>query len=86
MTYIKIGDILKMFYDGPKNDFERMALFTDDLMKETARKMQEALAQFAETGEYSDYLVVKSNFENITKYMNSRDGFMTHNPDRSSRY
>lgn len=87
MSHINIVDILSIFQkDGIKaNEFERMAIFNDGTMKESAHKMQEALSKFIETGDYSDYLVVKSNFEYVTKHLNSRDSYVTHNPDRSSR-
>lgn len=87
MSHINIVNILSLFEkDGMSaNEFERMAIFNDSSMKESAQKMQVALSKFIETGDFGDYLVVKSNFELITKYLNSRDSYVTHNPDRSSR-
>lgn len=87
MSHINIVDILSLFEkDGINaNEFERMAIFNDASMKEAAQKMQVALSKFIETGDYGDYLVVKGNFEYITKHLNSRDSYVTHNPDRSSR-
>jgi hypothetical protein len=86
MDTIAVSKILSMFSEGSKNDFERMAMFSDDQMIVTAKKMQDELTKFIESGDYRDYLSIKNSFENITRYMNSRDAFVTHNPDRGSRY
>ena len=64
-----------------QNDFERMAIFTDGFMHEKIKELREAVENF--TGEYSEYLAVARNFEDMTKYMNARDSYITHNPDRS---
>lgn len=83
-----IVDILSAFAKNGvnANEFERMAIFMDNSMKEIAQKMRNDLDKFIETGEYRDYLDIKSHFEYITKSMNSRDSFIAHNPDRGSKY
>lgn len=83
---LKRSEILNSFSEGPKNDFERMALFQNDYMIESAKKMMSELERFIQTGEYSDYLGVSSCFYNVTKYMNARDCLITHNPDRRGEY
>jgi hypothetical protein len=60
-----------------------MAIFNDNFMHEKIKELREAAEKFDATGEYSDYLAVARNFEDVTKYMNSRDSYITHNPDRS---
>jgi hypothetical protein len=81
-----VKSILEDFANKPhhiQNDFERMAIFTDGFMHEKIKEMREASERFDATGEYSEYLVVARNFDDVTKYMNSRDSYITHNPARS---
>jgi hypothetical protein len=86
MERVKTGDILNQFRaNGPKNDFERLALFCDDTMKSLIEKLEESIAKFKETGDYAEYLLVKGSFEDITRLMIGRDVFITHNSDRGLR-
>jgi hypothetical protein len=65
-----------------QNDFERMAVFSDNFMHEKIKELREASEKFDASGEYSDYLAVARSFEDATKYMNARDSYITHNPDK----
>jgi len=81
-----VKSILEDFASKPhhtQNDFERMAIFNDGFMHEKIKEMREASERFNATGEYSEYLAVARNFEDATKYMNARDSYITHNPNRS---
>ena len=81
-----VKSVLEDFANKPRdtqNDFERMAIFTDGFMHEKIKELREAVEKFDAPGEYSEYLAVARNFEDATKYMNSRDSYITHNPDRS---
>lgn len=79
-----MSKIIKKFnVQDVKNDFERMAVFYDDFMHEKIKEMRESLDKFDASGEYSEYLRVSTNFDEITRFMNARDTYITHNPDRS---
>lgn len=86
MHGVSTSEILNSFCVKPKNHFERMAIFSNDYMVNYANEMISNLQKFIETLEYSEYLKVASDFENLKKYMNARDAFITHNPDRSGAY
>ena len=77
-----LEDFANKSYDA-QNDFEHMAIFNDGFMHEKIKELREAAERFDATGEYSDYLDVARSFEDATKYMNARDSYITHNPDRS---
>jgi hypothetical protein len=81
-----VKSILEYFASKPhhtQNDFERMAIFNDNFMHEKIKELREASERFNATGEYSEYLAIARNFEDATKYMNARDSYITHNPDRN---
>ena len=81
-----VESILKDFASKPhhtQNDFERMAIFFDNFMHEKIKEMREASEKFDVSGEYSEYLVVARNFDEVTRAMHARDSYITHNPDRS---
>lgn len=77
-----LEDFANKSYDT-QNDFERMAIFSDNFMHEKIKELREAAERFDVSGEYSDYLAVTRSFEDATKYMNARDSYITHNPNRS---
>lgn len=85
MQPVKIGELLSLFDSNSMNEFERMALFYNSTMQNGIKKMEDAIAEFKKTGDYPEYLLIKSAFEEITKYMIGRDAFTTHNPDRNVR-
>ena len=78
-----IKSILENFAAKQQNDFERMAIFSDSIMHEKIKEMRDALDKFSVSGEYSEYLLVDRNFNDVTKYMNARDSYLVHNPNRN---
>jgi hypothetical protein len=77
-------DVLKKFADKQdRNDFERMAIHNDVFMREKIKEMLAALEKFSVSGDYCDYIAVSNSFDDVAKFMNARDSYMTHNPDRN---
>jgi hypothetical protein len=78
-----VKTIIESFQDNPdRNDFERMAIFSNGYMLEQVAELRKALDAFEVSCEYRDYIGISNSFYGITKYMNSRDSYIVHNPRR----
>ena len=78
-----VKTILESFESNPaRNDFERMAIFSNGYMLQSVAELRKALDAFEASCEYRDYLGISNGFDGITKYMNARDSYVVHNPRR----
>jgi hypothetical protein len=59
------------------------AIHNDVFMREKIKEMLAALEKFSVSGDYCDYIAVSNSFDDVAKFMNARDSYMTHNPDRN---